>query len=569
MWTYGSAPPATQWSLLILAALLAWHTLRGRQPWWKRGKRVLRKLAQHPLWAAATLLAVSLGINGLLTGLKYPVPAVHDEFSYLLASDTFASGRLTNPAHPLWQHFETFHVLSQPTYMSKYPPGNALFLAVGQKLTGHPIMGAWLAMALALLALFWMLRAWTTPTWALAGALLVALHEPVIRAWGQSYWGGSVAFLGGALIFGGLRRIWSSGDQPLIRDAVLTGLGFVILANTRPLEGLLVSLPVMLVLSVWYVRQRGASWRRKTLRVALPVGIIGLAGLAGIARYNQAVTGDATTMPYALHDRTYSASSLIAWKVPPAVPEYRHPWMEKFYREWGRDRQLALQDPAVYLRQLNRKLRMLWQFLPLGIGLTMLPLCWLWKDPWWRFAITIVAGILLVHSQMATSWIYPHYIAPAYALCLALNIECLRYLRTWQRTRGWGILAVRTTMLAVLLSLIPTAVTQLSSAHQPTARQQIETQLAHTGEPRHLVVLSYGSDYPIVNDWVYNRADIDASAIVWARDMGQLKNAKLFEYFADRKVWRCHLESDEVVKLQAVSSGQLYSQDSNERSWAE
>ena len=60
-------------------------------------------------------------------------PNIHDEFSYLLASDTFAHGRLTNPTPALWHHFEAFYVLLQPTFQSKYGAAQPLFMALGQR----------------------------------------------------------------------------------------------------------------------------------------------------------------------------------------------------------------------------------------------------------------------------------------------------------------------------------------------------------------------------------------------------------------------------------------------------
>jgi len=557
--------PITTWVVVVVAAFIR---PRIGTRYFQFAERALARLARHRRASIAVVGVTAFVMSaGVSLAVRMPRPVITDEFCYLLAADTFAHGRMTNPAHPLWVHFETVGVIQQPTYAAKYPPSQGLALAVGQVLTGYPIVGVWLSVALACAALCWMLMAWLPPRWALLGGLLAILH-PVILQWSQNYWGGAIAMGGGALLIGAFRRLM---EQPRARDAYLLGLGLAVLANSRPYEGMILSLPLMAALFIKLISRGAPPLKVSLKRVALPLFIILVPTAGAMGFYNLRVTGHALRMPYQVHQATYDVTPTFIWQAPWPEPVYRHARLRQVHVDWELPPHTLQRSSVIgFVAEMMGKIAGLggaaFPMLALAIPLLALPII-LSRDRWMRFVLLVSALFLSV--ILLNTWMWPHYAAPAAGLAFILVLQGLRYVRAWRwRGGACGRFIMRASLVLFILSLAPTCLgfyNYYSSGWGgwTETREKIIAKLK--AEPgQHLVVVRYGGLESIHHEWIFNEADIDHSKIVWAREMDPEQNRKLLDYFKDRRVWLLKAETatpalvpytDEIVTKQPLLNG--------------
>jgi hypothetical protein len=492
-------------------------------------------------------LFVIRGAGALLFGV--PLPHYHDEFSYLLAADTFAHGRLTNPPHPMWVHFETFHVIWHPTYMSMYPPGQGLILAVGEVL-GNPWFGQLLASALMCAAICWMLQGWIPPRWALLGGVLAVARLGLLSYFTNGYWSACLPALGGALVLGALPRI-QDGARRI--HAAIMAVGLFILANTRPYEGFLLSLGVAIALLAWMVGKKGPPSRISLARIVLPL-VLTLAPLAAwTGYYYYRVTGSPFRMAYDVNRSTYAMGRYFIWQKPWPQKSYHHAKMQAQYERELREAS-EYKTLRGFLRRGRGKLYYFWQVYlvpPLPFVLIALPCAA--RDR--RLRVPWMIGAIFVMGLAVEVWFLPHYFAPATALLYLLLMQYMRHLRWFEwEDRPVGLAFVR----AVCVIYVATVVLRLGLAiahvhpekewqHGDMGRANVAQELnAQPGQ--HVVLVRYAPDFDLDREWVFNGADIDAQKIVWARDMGAEKNQELLDYYRGRMFWS--VEADGTARIE-------------------
>jgi hypothetical protein len=543
-------------TVIAIAASFCWPQFGAfRSTWFSPIERAFSRLARRRGLAIAVVGFTELLLRlALLPWFPIPLPTIPDEFSFLLAADTFASGRLTNPTPAMWQHFESIQISMQPTYMSMYFPGYGLILAAGKVLLGNPWYGQLCDTALMCAAICWMLQAWLPPAWALLGGLLAVLRIGLFTYWINTYTGGGcVPGLGGALVLGALPRITRKASP---RDCILLAVGIVLLALSRPYEGLLLSLPISIALGHWLFMGKNRPAPARLLRLAaVPVVLLIGAG-SWMAYYNYRNFGSQLTMPYTLHRATYAVAPTFIWQSPRPEPNYRHKAMHDFYavnelKEFNKFHSASAFVPGLLIKGAR--------VLQFYAGLVLLPPLFMLRHILLnrRLRFLLVCCLVFIAGMIAEAVLLPYYLAPIMTAFFAIGLQCMRHLRQW-RPEGKPVgcamqrLLVTICIAAAALTIwqevrhpgivmafspaIPCYGECTGSLQQGLERYRVLRFLEQLPE-KQLVIVRYSQSHDPMDEWIYNTPDIDSSKVIWAREMDAKSNAELIDYYKDRRVW--------------------------------
>src|SRR5574340_1195107 len=303
---------------------------------------------------------------------------------------------------------------------------------------------------------------------------------------------------------GAAPRLW---QRTRLADGLAFAFGLLLLVNSRPYEGVMVSVVPAIAVLV-----RRLRWRSEPAAVVVK-------GL--VLHYNARVTGSPWRFPYQEYERQYSNVPLFSSAALGPRISYRHEMFRKYYEVYAEyTYSLTSLSPSrwrfkawlLYVYLLRPFLGW-WLLIPLAAGFVGI------RGP---TLIVASAVALVVFGNLAAAWIWPHYFAPAAGGLFVLVTRGLRQLRS-VAFRGCRVGVILLPLVlagagaeAAAFWPVVADLVRASRTGWPARRVAIERGLSRRGG-KHLVIVGYGPEHDVHEEWVYNRADIDAATVVWAR----------------------------------------------------
>jgi hypothetical protein len=478
-------------------------------------------------------LSVFLLVSNLIyLFIAQPLPIYADEFSFIFQAETFLEGRLTNPTPEYWEHFETFFIVQKPYFVSKFPPGQALFLALGKLLFNNYIIGIWISFYLACLAVYFMLKQWTTNVWAFLGTLAVASNGQFLNIWSNGYWGGAIAMMGGALLFGTIKAMVER--KTTVRDGIFVAIGVSLLAYSRPYEGLFCCF-LLLIPIVKYRLWQKISLNNFIFKLAGPAVIVLFFTLGFLLHYNKVITGGYLSLPYNLYHSQYETARSFVFQKPHPEREYLHADMESFHKN---EAKIFFQRKTVagFFKGVFVKIFTYTRFyIRMAFLLPFVFLLFTRKNFWEKYALAIF--VVLLFSNFLSTWEQHHYLAPVTGIGIFLVIAGLKKLLNSKFTYKQQY--INTVVAMLLLSPILGFVSHYRNEKSKFTKYKVDiTNTLNQNSKKDLVFIRYNdSSGKSTHSWNYNNPNLEQNDVIWARDMGSEKNHQLMEYYNDRNIY--------------------------------
>lgn len=518
----------------------------------------LKWLVSRPYYAHPLLFCLGMVLCMLMVyPFGTPMPQVHDEFSYLLMADTFASGQLANPSHPLAKYFESFHILVDPVYQSKYFPLQGIYLAIGQ-LIGHPILGIWISVGLMGNVFYYAAQALVDRRLAWLAALCLMIHFGVLNNWGYIFWGGTPFAIAGTMVLGGTLHHWRS---PARKHGLMAGIGLASIILSRPYEGFFFCLPLAFF-TLYLLKLH--PLRKLATALVLPQAVLLVIGLGLLGMYNHAITGSLTKFPHSLFHETYFPdTSRFLWEEAKESPPIdRNPQFDQYAQNSERNR------PENFTEYITKMLRTAanWisDYFPwfVGVGFVLVLLAYQQIPKPLLFLLFGLTAARFVALPLSASVRHSHYTAAWTALALiilALGLQVA--VRRFSLKHSYLMVGLILFLQGISYSgayFTPwnpglKKYTTLSERNFGKFRHRIYSKLLNDYMYDQVVLVRYNKGHNLHNEWVYNSANIDDQRVIWARWRGDQTLDDFREYYPEHKIWTLDVPDQRgMVSLQPI-----------------